>query len=162
MPRRNRPLLRAFLRALFRALLRARPGQSLRASETTEKQPRAPVPWSPAPRSAPAWSRHPRFPAPAAAAVRFFVAPPESAQSSESGCRPSPPCTRCSRSPPSGSREPTTPAFPAGENSLCQSNTGQRSGLPLSVRRLRAGSVIITRVLLRMSSSLSLRVMVLP
>src|SRR5277367_4390160 len=49
-----------------------------------------------------------------------------------------------------------------GENSLCQSNTGHRSGLPGSVRRLRAGSVIMPRVLERMEASDSLRVIALP
>ena len=48
------------------------------------------------------------------------------------------------------------------ENSLCQSKTGQTSGLPGSVRRLRAGSVTITLVLARMSASDSESVMALP
>src|SRR5216683_6260941 len=43
-----------------------------------------------------------------------------------------------------------------GENNLCQSYTGQMSGLPGSVRRLRAGSVIMARDLVRMDSSDSL------
>src|SRR5216683_4814807 len=43
-----------------------------------------------------------------------------------------------------------------GENNLCQSCTGQISGLPGSVRRLRAGSVIMARDLVRMDSSDSL------
>jgi len=46
-----------------------------------------------------------------------------------------------------------------GENSLCQSYTGQMSGLPGSVRRLRAGSVIMARDFVRMESFDSLREM---
>src|SRR5215469_6756128 len=48
------------------------------------------------------------------------------------------------------------------EKSLCQSYTGQTSGLPGSVRRLRAGSVTMALVLARMSASDSERVIALP
>ena len=44
-----------------------------------------------------------------------------------------------------------------GENALCRSNTGQTSGLPGSVRRLRAGSVTIGRSFWRTVSGSSFR-----
>ena len=49
-----------------------------------------------------------------------------------------------------------------GEKALCRSKTGQISGLPGSMRRLRAGSVTIGRIFSRTTSGGSLSSTTLP
>ena len=53
------------------------------------------------------------------------------------------PCSPGSRCRPCGSPAAAHSCVSVGENALCRSKTGQMSGLPGSVRRLRAGSVTI-------------------
>ena len=48
------------------------------------------------------------------------------------------------------------------EYSLCRSHTGHFSGVPGSVRRTRAGSVVMPLILRAMDSGSSVRPMVLP